>query len=461
MSVTRRPMILCALGVIPVLMFPRTWVVMLWCLFVIAVIGVDYLLAPSPRRLTITRLDISPTRAMTSVEAIVTVTNTGRRRVRGWLRDAWVPSAGATPLVHRLDVPAGETVTLTSTLMPRRRGYLAADYVTVRSRGPLGFTCRQVTMVAPATLTALPEFPSRKHLPGALHKLQLAEGQALAKQRGQGTEFDSLREWVDGDDVRSIDWRATARTGEGLVVRTWRPERDRHIVFLMDTSRTSAVRLGEVARLDAQMDATLLLAAVCAQAGDSVSFLAGDQRVHAHVSKPGRHDVLRELSLAMTPLNAAFVEADWSVLGASLAKRGVKTSLLVILTAVSVVALEETMLPMLTLLSSRQRVVIVSIIPDAAQEASAADMSIGSGSTEQVGMQSDERPGGKTRGGHRHFSDSSEVYTAAAFAIDESRRARAIQGLESLGITVIEGTASEVPMRLVDHYLMLKARAQL
>ena len=49
-------------------------------------------------------------------------------------------------------------------------------------------------------------------------------------RRGQGTEFDSLREYVVGDDVRSIDWRATARRGD-VVVRTWRPERDRRMVL--------------------------------------------------------------------------------------------------------------------------------------------------------------------------------------------------------------------------------------
>ena len=61
--------------------------------------------------------------------------------------------------------------------------------------------------------------------------------------RGQGTEFDSLRDYVMGDDVRSIDWRASARRQQ-VVVRTWRPERDRRVVLVLDTSRTSAARRG-------------------------------------------------------------------------------------------------------------------------------------------------------------------------------------------------------------------------
>ena len=60
--------------------------------------------------------------------------------------------------------------------------------------------------------------------------LRELDGRAAVRTRGQGTEFDSLRDYVDGDDVRSIDWRATARR-QHLVVRTWQPEqhrRDRH-----------------------------------------------------------------------------------------------------------------------------------------------------------------------------------------------------------------------------------------
>src|SRR5699024_11572031 len=94
--------------------------------------------------------------------------------------------------------------------------------------GPLGLAGRQRTMSAPWTVRVLPPFHSRRHLPGKLSRLRELEGQHTAMVRGQGSEFDSLRDYVRGDDVRSIDWRATAR-GQGVVVRTWRPERDRRL----------------------------------------------------------------------------------------------------------------------------------------------------------------------------------------------------------------------------------------
>jgi len=66
---------------------------------------------------------------------------------------------------------------------------------------------------------------SRRHLGEKLSQLRQLDGQHRSLLRGPGTEFDSLREYVIGDDVRSIDWRAAARRGD-VMVRTWRPERE-------------------------------------------------------------------------------------------------------------------------------------------------------------------------------------------------------------------------------------------
>ena len=112
-------------------------------------------------------------------------------------------------------------------------------------------------------------------------------------QRGQGSEFDSLREYVVGDDVRSIDWRATARASD-VMVRTWRPERDRHVLIVLDCGRTSAGRVGDAPRLDASIEATLLLTALAERAGDRVDVLAWDRAVRGAVqgtpeASPGAH----------------------------------------------------------------------------------------------------------------------------------------------------------------------------
>ena len=239
------------------------------------------------------------------------VANPGDRRVRGVLRDAWQPSAGATGNRHRLDLAAGDQVLLTTPLAPTRRGDRRTDRVTVRCTGPLGLAARQASREVPGRVRVLPPFHSRKHLPSRLARLRELDGRAAVRVRGQGTEFDSLRDYVLGDDVRSIDWRASARS-RNVVVRTWQPERHRRVLLVLDTSRTSAGRVDDVPRLDSAMDAALLLAALASRAGDSVDFLAGDRRVRARVRAGAHRDALVQVVEAMADLEPALVEADWS-----------------------------------------------------------------------------------------------------------------------------------------------------
>jgi uncharacterized protein (DUF58 family) len=159
----------------------------------------------------------------------------------------------------------------------------------------------------------LPPFLSRKHLPEKLSMLRQLDGQHRSLIRGQGTEFDSLREYVIGDDVRSIDWRSSARRAE-VVVRTWRPERDRRIVIVLDTGRTSAGRVAGVPRLDSYLDAALLLAALASRAGDRVDLLAVDRMVRTRVLGSSRSDVLNRMTEAMALLEPELAETDaaWS-----------------------------------------------------------------------------------------------------------------------------------------------------
>ena len=112
-------------------------------------------------------------------------------------------------------------------------------------------------------------------------------------------------------------------------MRTWQPERDRRVVLVLDTSRTSAGRVEDVPRLDAAMDAALLLAALAARAGDRVDLLAGDRRVRARVAGAEPATLLGDLVSAMAPLEPALVEADWPTLAtevAAIAPRSARSS---------------------------------------------------------------------------------------------------------------------------------------
>ncbi|WP_046498939.1 DUF58 domain-containing protein, partial [Streptomyces odonnellii] len=267
MALTGRTALLAALGTLPIGIYAPGWAGILAVNVPLSLaILCDYALAAPVRSLQFTRSGDTSVRLGESAEVHLTVTNPSGRRLRAHLRDAWPPSAWFAGTEHaasrhKLTVPAGERRRLITALRPTRRGDRRTEHVTVRSYGPMGLAARQGNHDVPWTVRVLPPFTSRKHLPSRLARLRELDGRTSVLTRGEGTEFDSLREYVPGDDTRSIDWRATARQS-AVAVRTWRPERDRHVLVVLDTGRTSAGRVGDVPRLDAAMDATLLLTAL-------------------------------------------------------------------------------------------------------------------------------------------------------------------------------------------------------
>jgi len=280
---------LLGVGSVPVVLLDGLPGLLGWLLVVTILTAIDLAVAGSPRALRFERTAPARARLGEMVETELLVTNTGRRAVRGVLRDAWQPSAGARPTRQPLRLPPRERRRLRTTLTPVRRGERRAAQVTVRSYGPLRLAARQASIRVPGAVRVLPPFASRKHLPSRLARLRELDGRTSVMVRGQGTEFDSLREFVRGDDVRSIDWRATARRrdpssgGATLVVRTWRPERDRRVVIVVDSGRTSAARIADEPRIDTSFESSLLLGALATRAGDHVDLLVFDRVVRGRV----------------------------------------------------------------------------------------------------------------------------------------------------------------------------------
>lgn len=437
MALTGRAALLAALGTLPVGIWEPSWT------GILAVNGplvlacaCDFALAAPVRRLALTRSGDTSVRLGETADVTLTVANPSARPLRAHIRDAWPPSSWlpGTEVAasrHRLTVPPGERRRLTTRLRPTRRGDRHADRVTIRSFGPLGLFSRQGTHKVPWTVRVLPPFTSRKHLPSKLARLRELDGRTSVLTRGRGTEFDSLREYVPGDDTRSIDWRATARQST-VAVRTWRPERDRHILLVLDTGRTSAGRVADAPRLDASMDAALLLAALASRAGDRVDLLAYDRRVRARVQGRAAREVLPSLVNAMATLEPELIETDARGLTATALRAAPRRSLIVLLTTLDPAPVEEGLLPVLSRLTQRHTVLLASVAdPHIARMATTAR-----GSTDAV-------------------------YEAAAAAQARAERDRTAEQLRRHGVTVVDATPDELAPALADVYLALKAAGRL
>lgn len=429
MALTGRAGLLALIGVLVVGLLLPSWQGILLMLGVLLLcVFADLVLAGGVRRLTFVRGGAASVRTGELCTVLLTVQNPGRR-VRGVLRDAWAPSAGVVADRVLVDVPAGGSRTYSFQLRPVRRGDRVSDRVTVRSVGPLGIAARQGSHVVPWTVRALPPFHSRRHLPPLLERLRELDGRRASLIRGAGTEFDSLRAYVIGDDVRSIDWRASARSSD-VVVRTWRPERDRQVTIVLDTARTAAGRvfgsLGGLPRLDTSMDAALLLSALASQARDQVDFLAYSNKVRASVPRAS----LPVLVQAMAPLEAELVEFDARGLVAEVLRRAGRRSLVVLLTSLEP-SIEHGLLPLLPALAARHRLLIASVSDPAVHA-----MASGRG-------------------------DLESVYAAAAAERTLAERRHLTALLARHDVDVVDALPDDLPRALADRYLSLKAAGKL
>ncbi|HIE60647.1 MAG: DUF58 domain-containing protein [Actinobacteria bacterium] len=429
MYVTGRYPLLVGAGVVPVILgsvggIPAWAGAAAWLGFCLLLLGLDVLSAPNPRRVNITRA--GPTKVLRDQPSQVTaaVVNTGTRTLRIRVRDAWQPTAGATTGTAVIRIDPGASGRVVTSLLPRRRGELRSAGLAVRSAGPLGLAGRSALIAVPGSIRVLPPFTSRRHLPSRLARLRELDGNTSVQVRGQGTEFDSLREYVRGDDVRSIDWRATARAS-ATMLRTWRPERDRHIVIIIDTGRTAATRVDDGVRLDAAMEAALLLSALAAQAGDHIHLLMFDRAVRARVTGRDGAALLPALVDAMVAVDAGLIDTDWDAAFAQARLLTTRPSMVVVLTAHDDPEASRGFLGALPLIPSHTHVLVAAAQPEQTE------------------------------------ASQSDAFEAAARERARWDADRMVTALSRAGVDALSASAEELPPRVADRYLALKALGRL
>lgn len=434
MAISGRVPLLVLIGALPVIGWPQPLTVLGWLALVLVVCVADLLSAVRPELLHLARNLPPSVRLTESATSQLTVVNPTRRRAWLQLRDAWPPSAHPATEYPLLRVAPGGSVRQNTTVTPSRRGDLAAAAVTVRSYGPLRLVGRQRSLAIPGVLRVLPEFRSRSHLPSRLARLRELDGQASVHVRGQGTEFDSLREYAAGDDVRSIDWRATARATRTMV-RTWRPERDRHVLMVLDTSRWAAGRIGtgttDQLRLDAGIEVCLLMAALGSASGDRMSLLVADATVRQRLAGTAKGSALASFADRLSLAEATLVETDWSMVANQVDQLCRQRSLVVLITGLDPALYAEGLGTVIGRLAHQHQVVIAHVTdpakPDLTPETTTAE----------------------------------EAYAAAASA----RLWLAGQGLSErvhrMGVEIVHADPDRVAPAVCDTYLLLKATGRL
>ncbi len=232
------------------------------------------------------------------------------RATRVLVRDEAAPGLMPQPPLFRARVPAHGAVRCRYWLVPTRRGRYPLGRVVVRATGPLGLWTRQVARPLAGELRVYPDLtPVRADLERRRRGEPIVPGARRGLRAGQGLEFRGVREQADGDDLRLVNWRATARMGR-LMVTEHQLERAQTVWVLLDCGRAMQGGVDGLQKLDHACNAALLFAHVALRGGDRLGVFAFADRPGALLMPGAGPAQLRRTLELLFELRARPVESD-------------------------------------------------------------------------------------------------------------------------------------------------------
>ncbi len=399
---------------------------------------VDFLLAGDPRALRVQRQLEAP--VVQHQATRVTRVLHGQRRVSIELTDA-LPAASALDgrgdaLEDRVLLGKDETVRVTRELTLSRRGRHRFGRVTIRTRGPLGLVRRRARHLVDTELHVLPDLARIGARAERLLRGQDNDGARRRRAPREGREFESLREYQRGDDVRLIEWKASARAG-ALIVKRLMPETRQDVVVLVDTGRQLAGRHedadGGEPRLDVAVTTALTLAAAALSKGDRVGVLAFAGDVRGFSPPVAGRAQLRRLADEVNDCEVLPEEADYGEAVRFLLARQKRRALVLFLTDVVDEPSARALAAAIAMLRGRHLPVVVALGDPALQRlARGADVDEG------------ERP---------------SVYGAAERLV--AHRRAALNALAASGAVVVDAPGPLAAQLAVHAYLGVKGTGRL
>lgn len=255
--------------------------------------------------------------------------------------------------------PARATVGLT--LAPRRRGDHALRAVHARWTGPLGLIEKRLAAPIDKRIGVVPNL-------GAVRAVALRmfsdhnfmAGLKVEKFIGDGSEFESLREFVPGLDHRAIDWKSSARHRK-LLCQEFRAERNHQVVLAVDAGQLMSEPVGGVPKLDHAINAAILLGWFCLRTGDRVGLLGFDERVRQWAEPAGGMHTFQRLQAMSAEIDYRRVETNYTLTLAELSSRLRRRSLVVLFTDFLDTVTAELMIDNVTRLARRHLVLFVAV----------------------------------------------------------------------------------------------------
>jgi uncharacterized protein (DUF58 family) len=329
-------------------------------------------------------------------------------------------------------LPPYDTAAVSYHTRPLARGRYSFGDLHVRGRTLLGLSQWQRRFPAAREVAVYPNLLEvrRYQLLARADRLRQA-GFRATRRLGQGTVFESLREYTPDDDYRSIDWKATARR-HYPISRQYETERSQTVILMLDAGRMMTTLIGDLSRLDYALNAALMLAYVAVERDDAVGLIAFADEVKAFVPPRKGHRQVGLITEALYDLQPALVEPDYAEAFAALSARARKRALVVCFTDLIDVDASSRLLGHMAALAPHHLPLLVTLRDSDLQRAANAPP-----------------------------QDVAQTYRRALAGQLLNDRATALEALRQRGVMVLDVLPEKLTVAAVNEYLGLKARGRL
>jgi uncharacterized protein (DUF58 family) len=440
-GLTPRALYLLAAGflwLIPGYYAPRlAWIMLVWDALILVAALFDGLRLPRPATLTATRSWLSSPALGTTVEIELSLSHRNKIALACQLTDDLPAELLETPVTHHISAWPLVPATLRYTISPRERGDVQAGALYLRYRSSLGLIDRWAIAPLQQPIRIYPELRTAEDQQLFLAKSRRIEQQLRQmRQRGLGREFESLREYRPGDDLRDLCWTASARRGD-LVTRQYQAERSQSVWIVLDTGRLLRARVSDTksnrfTKLDYACSTAVALAQLALYSGDRVGLIGYGRRIQQQLL-PGRGPAhMRQLLESLAQLSSEPSEADHLRATAILGRLQPRRALILWITDLAESSMRPEVIDGAAQLLHRHVVLFVAMAqPEVAAIARAIPSSI------------------------------DEMFRSAAAQEMASRRDLLLARLRDQGAITLDTLPSQMTTSVLNHYLSIKERAVL
>jgi uncharacterized protein (DUF58 family) len=329
--------VLLAIGLVPLSMSwgrpALRWVTLAYDVALLLAAVIDARISQWPAGVSVVR-DFGGRFAVGALtEVSVRVLNDTPRPITLMIKDEYPPQMGLSGLRDgRVQVDARMTASLVYGLTPPKRGRFEFGQIAVRFLSRFGLVWRDLRVGTPVAVKVYPNMRrAREAELKALGARSLVSAHRKTSWRGEGREFESLRDYVRGDELRHVSWSATARRGK-LVTRQYQVERDQMILIVLDAGRLMTARIEQETKLDSAVHATLALMSAAARGGDNAGIVVFGRRIKAYLPpKRGREHMDAALE-ALHAIEPEMIEPSYARAFEFIAANCKRRSLVVLLT---------------------------------------------------------------------------------------------------------------------------------